>query len=94
MDESFWAMSNITASNPKMLEQFLMLVPTGSDKLTAFDRIVDHCFLSLQEISSNKTVFIESMYVLVNFLTTCSNNSLSEIRNDMVIEILVEALQS
>lgn len=94
MDESFWAMSNITASNPKMLEQFLQLVPTGSDKLTAFDRIVDHCFLSLQEISSNKTVFIESMYVLVNFLTTCSNNSLSEIRNDMVIEILVEALQS
>ena len=75
-----------------MLEQFLLLVPSGSDKLTAFDRIVDHCFLSLQEISSNKTVFIESMYVLVNFLTTCSNDSLSEIRNDMVIEILVEAI--
>lgn len=91
--QSFWALSNITACpNKSILEAFLVILPSENEKLTALDRIIDFCYLSLQEIPENKKVFINSVYVLCNYLTTCNDDLAGEIRNDLIIEILVEVL--
>ena len=60
--------------------------------MTAFDALVDNCFYSL-EIVPHKRLFIEAMFALCNFLTSCSFEQLVSIRNENSLQLLVQVLE-
>ena len=71
MVHTFWALSNCTASDEVILDKFLVVEGFyGEGGKTGFDGIVQNCFLVL-ELMNTKKVFVESMFVLCNFLTLC-----------------------
>ena len=89
--ETFWALSNLTAGSPTVLEQFLDINIEYGNGRTAFDKLVEVCYLSTQ-IVPHKKLFVESLFALCNFLTEASEEQLRGIRNDSVTELLVYCL--
>ena len=92
LKSTFWALSNITACHNTILDKFLELNEAYGPGQTAFDMLVQNCFLA-EQIIQEKTVFIESMFALGNFLTSCSDKHLIMINNDIVVELLVLVLK-
>lgn len=61
---------------------------------TSFDRMVQNSFLVAEIIDVKESqVFIESVFAVCNFLTECSNDQLVEIRNKVVIELMVNVIE-
>lgn len=89
---TFWALSNITACHEIILDKLLVIEEAYGFGQTALDQIVQNCFLA-EQLIQQKGVFIESMFVLCNFLTSCSDNQLVQVNNDLVVELLVQVLK-
>ena len=102
MKQTFWALSNITSGqdlSKSIFDEFIRLMPTNlvdgqQNHQTSFDRMVQNSFLVLEIIDvKDSQVFIESVFAVCNFLTECSVDQLLEIRNKVVIDLMVYVIE-
>ena len=102
MKQTFWALSNITSGqdlSKSIFDEFIRLMPTNlvdgqQNHQTSFDRMVQNSFLVLEIIDvKDSQLFIESVFAVCNFLTECSVDQLLEIRNKVVIDLMVYVIE-